>query len=160
MRKIAIVVLVFISSALFAAGPLTFKVYDNIVKVTIELEDGEHIVDSDQFLNLYVDSDEYDFIFSGYPESEPQDNGLSYYSNSLTLEGELILKEGINEGDYDIEVTFEYQTCTDEGICNFPVSVTEKLSVKTTKFSYLYIVLPIVLIFIIIILIKIKRKNA
>jgi len=110
------------------------------------LEENEYIILNPDFLFLLVESDSYNFNFSGYPKGELQDNGLTYYSDSLTLEGDLILKEGVVEPSHLVDVTLGYQTCNKEGVCNMPVEITRELAVGTPKKDVPWVYILIVIL--------------
>ncbi len=161
MKKIISILFILMGVSVFADNNVTITTKSDEVIAAVEINPDEYILLSDQFLFLRVDSDHYDFTFDGFPEGELQESGSVYYSGKLELSGKLMLKEGIEPGEYNIEVTFGYQSCNKEGLCYMPVEVSESILVTQTSKSTLplYLSLSIILICLVFIYI-IKRKKA
>ncbi len=87
MKKVILIILVLISLSLYGENKISITTKSDKVIATITLNESEYITLDDQFLFLFIESDHYNFVFSGYPDGELQENGDIYYSQELTLEG-------------------------------------------------------------------------
>ena len=160
MKKYFIPLFLLLSFAIFAENKVSITTSSNKVTATVALNESEYLTLDERFLYLNIDSEHYNFVFSGYPEGVVQDSGAIYYDTELTLEGTLTLKDGVEPGDYNIQVHFGFQTCDKAGICNIPVEVTEDILVKEASKSnvpYISALIGFVLAFI---LILFRKKRA
>ncbi len=161
MKRLFFTLLVILGMNLFAENNVSISTKSDKIIATIKLKESEYIILNHDFLFLYVESDHYNFIFSGYPDGELHDDGEIYYSKEVTLEGDLTLKEGIEPGDYNINVIFGFQTCDVEGLCNIPIEVSELILVKpATSNLVLIIISGFIALLCLVLIIVIKRKKA
>ncbi len=160
MKKVIVIILVLLSFTLYGENRVSITTKSDKVIASITLNESEYITLDDQFLFLFVESDHYNFVFSGYPDGELQENGDIYYSKELTLEGTLTLKDGVNPENYNIEVILGFQTCDKEGICNIPVELSEEIMVKMVGTgSMLPVIIGLILVVFIVIIAIFKRKS-
>lgn len=160
MRKIVLIMTVLVSFALHSENKVSIITKSDKVIASISLNKTEYITLNENFLFLYVESEQYNFVFSGYPDGELQESGDIYYSKELILEGTLTLKDGVEPGDYTVEVVLGFQTCDKEGICNIPVEISEEIMVKESgSGSILPIILGLVLVLMVVIVVILKRKR-
>lgn len=147
MRRLCILLFLFFSITLFAENKVSITIGGDLVTAKIDLNPTEYITLNEQFLFLLIESDHYNFIFSGYPDGVIQDSGEIYYSDELTLEGKLVLKDGVAVGDYPVNVILGFQTCDKAGICNIPVEISEEIIVKEATSRPLIPYIAILIIF-------------
>lgn len=164
MKKLLVSILLFLSFTIFAENKVSISTSSDKLVATITLNESEYIVLNEQFLFLLIESDEYNFTFNGYPDGILQENGDIYYDKELTLEGSLLLKDGVSPGEYKINAILGFQTCDKVGICNIPVEISEEILVKehivTSKSNIPYIALLGVIISLIILLFILRRKKS
>lgn len=159
-RFLLIFNLLLLSLSLYSENKVSISAKSDKVVAIVEINTGEYIFFNEDFLFLNVISDHYDFVFSGYPDGEPQENGDIYYSGELKLEGDLKLKDGVKSGDYKIEVVLGYQTCDKEGYCNIPVEISQTVSVqKSGGLNFKIVIALSILVLCFIFILIIKRKN-
>lgn len=159
MKKLFTILLLLLCFTIFAENKISIIAQSNGVIAEIQLNDSEYIILNDQFLFLFIESDNYDFIFTGYPDGISQENGDVYYSEKLILEGSLTLKDGIPPGEYSINVILGFQTCDKEGICNIPVEVSEEIIIKNSNNTPVIPVTALIILILSIIILSIIRKR-
>ncbi|MGL1891047.1 MAG: hypothetical protein OCD02_05435 [Spirochaetaceae bacterium] len=160
MKKIMLIVIMFIGFSLYADNNISISVKSNKVTGTINLNPSEYIILNEQFLFLIIESEEYELNFSGYPDGELHDDGDIYYSDKVILQGDLVLKDGIEPGDYKINVILGYQSCDIDGLCNIPVEVSEEILVKKSYGFSPILPILILVIFSFMLLLIVKRKKS
>lgn len=161
MKKVSLIMFVLISFTIHGENRVSITTKSDKVIASITLNESEYITLNDQFVFLFVESNEYNFVFSGYPDGELQDNGDIYYSKELVLEGTLTLKDGIQPDNYNIEVVLGFQTCDKEGICNIPVEISEEIMVKSVNKDFMLPVIIGLLFVVLIVLFSLfKRKKS
>lgn len=129
MRICFILTLFLLPFILFGNNKVSIATTNTSLKATIDINESEYISLNSDVLFLFIDSDKYNFHFKGYPDGEVGDNGDIIYKNQLTLEGDLILKDGVDPGNYNINVILGFQTFTN-GMGNIPVELSEDILVK------------------------------
>lgn len=163
MKKILLSLLLLLSFTIFAENKVSISTSRDKVVATISLNESEYITLNERFLFLFIESEEYNFTFSGYPDGVVQENGDIYYSKELTLEGSLILKDGVPPGEYSIKISLGFQTCDKAGICNIPVEISEDIIVKgieTTKKSIVPYISLLIVIFGAVVLLLFRKKRS
>ena len=162
MKKILIVIFCFIGVSIYSNNKVSFRIENDKISASVLLNPSEFIILDSNTLFLNVDSEEYHFTFLGYPESLVDKNGTEYYSNELTLEGNIDLKDSVERGNYKIYVTYGFQTSDIEGNLNIPVEVTEEIIIKkqnNTVLSIKLIIEVIILIVVIMVYLYLRRKK-
>ena len=102
MKKIYFILLISISISIFGENKVSIETKGNELLATITINDNEYIELNDDFLYLTVESNEYNFIFAGYPDGIVGEDGSIHYTKSLTLKGKLVLKSGVPKGKYTV----------------------------------------------------------
>lgn len=160
MKKIlCLFSIMLLSSFLFAENRVRIETQGNRVNATIELAENEYIILNENFLYLLVESDEYDFIFDGYPEGQLKKSGETLYQKSLTLSGELVIKSGVEPGTYTLNVILGYQSCDEDGNCFIPVEVAESIEFGGSSNPLLVIILVVMVLFMVVLTIIIGRRK-
>ena len=163
MKRVCFVLFIFMSISVFGKNKVSIETRGNELVATIYINDGEYIELDDNFLYLTIESDKYNFIFSGYPDGEVGANGDIKYRKELTLSGELLLKPGIPKKEYTINAILGFQTCSEAGFCNIPVEISQDILVNNSpglRLNLFYIAPVVFLIFLIFaILLFIKKRK-
>jgi len=160
MKRLLIILFFITTFNAFSENKVSITTNSDRVIAKIFLNRDEYIILNENFLFLTIESDEYNFVFTGYPDGELQESGDVYYSKELSLEGRLLLKDGVEEGDYNINVILGFQTCDKAGICNIPVEVSEEILVKKGGSSYnVPVIIGLLLTISIIIILILKRRR-
>lgn len=160
-RVFLLLILLLISLDLFADNRVRIVVKKDKIEAIIDIPENEHIVLNEMFLYLFIESDEYEFVFHGYPEGEDSDYGFTVYSDRLILSGDLFLKPGVEPGIYPVNVVVGYQSCDDEGLCFIPVEIAENIAFGERGNQSIHNILGLLfsLIVILIIIIGIRKRR-
>lgn len=149
-----------------AENEVTFKTDGKNLTSTIKLNPGERIYLDSSTLYLIVESQNFSFIFSGYPDGEVDSNGNIFYSDNLTLSGDLIKNEDTEISGVTVNAIVGFQVVNSEGEEGIPIEVAQDLNIKSggssNFLSSLLLILTIflVILFIVLLTIFLKRRRS
>lgn len=160
MKKIVLVLFLIIGIfSIYGENKVSITADSTQITASIGLNKSEYVILNEDFLFMRIESNKYDFVFSGYPDGDLQEDGNIYYSGELILKGFLILKDGIPPGDYSVNIILGFQTCDKKGVCNIPVEISEEILIKEKSNSSDFIIVSLLVFVIAIILFLVIRRR-